>query len=585
MPPRRVAVVIGVNKTGGGLPPLESAAAGAGDVAGWLKAEGFEVATITDAAGKVEPQQIADAITAFVEAGNCHQLVIYFSGHGFWKNDTELWLLSDAPVDANAAVSWAETAELAKDCGIPSVVLISDACRSIPVTPQQLRVRGVLVFPNEDVKRSRARIDKFMGAAAGRPAYEIALGAGGKKESAFTHCFLRAFQAPDPDMIREVTEDGQTIDVVPNRRLGKYLQREVGDLLASVNITLDQAPDAEVLSDDDVYIGRARLSDDARSKTFESLPTAAAPPVVHLRDVATIAVSHAMNVQAPFAAHELKVIEDLARTSGFNDALDRAKTTADVTHFETQTGFAIIGTTIDEAAAARPAEAAIVTAGDRRNPGVVRVEPRGHAASVALRFGNGRGAVLAAFQGYIGHVLVDGNSIINVSYVPSENAMNWQDYQNHRDEIDGLRAAAAAAVRHGVFRLDDRQKAADLAARIRIGKGIDPTLGIYAAYAYAEADRRDDVDSVSQYMAADLDTVPFDVALLARTITQPPPYEHIVPFCPMLTQGWNLLRAHRIELPAVLKDAQDELEPALWTTFKPARMQMIIDAIKQGELT
>jgi hypothetical protein len=159
MPRRRAAVVIGVNRTGG-LPVLESAAAGASDVEGWLKAEGFDVTAITDALGKVKWEQIAGAVAAIVEAGNCHQLVIYFSGHGFWKNETELWLLNDAPVDANAAVSWAETAELAKDCG--------------------------------------------------------------------------TFQAPDPDMIREMIEDGRTIDVVPNRRLGKYLQREVGALLASV---------------------------------------------------------------------------------------------------------------------------------------------------------------------------------------------------------------------------------------------------------------------------------------------------------------------------------------------------------------
>jgi hypothetical protein len=60
---------------------------------------------------------------------------------------------------------------------------------------------------------------------------------------------------PDRDMIRAVTEDDQTVDVIPNRRLGKYLQREVSALLASVNIQVDQTPDTEVLSDDDVTAG------------------------------------------------------------------------------------------------------------------------------------------------------------------------------------------------------------------------------------------------------------------------------------------------------------------------------------------
>src|SRR5262249_582992 len=103
MAKKRGAVVIGVNKTGG-LTELESAATGAETFGIWLRSEGFEVRTITDAKGPVTFQQIAKAVETFVKPGNCAQLVIYFSGHGFWKNDAELWLLTNAPADANAAV-------------------------------------------------------------------------------------------------------------------------------------------------------------------------------------------------------------------------------------------------------------------------------------------------------------------------------------------------------------------------------------------------------------------------------------------------------------------------------------------------
>src|SRR5712671_1055123 len=482
---RRGAVVIGVNKTGG-LPALESPAAGAEAFADWLKSEGFEVKTITDAAGPVGPQQIANAIEAFVAPGNCQQLVIYFSGHGFWKNDTELWLLTDAPADANAAVSWAETAEFAKDCGIPNVVLISDACRSIPNTPQKMKVRGTVVFPNEDVQRSRAKIDKFTATAMGRAAYEIPLGADGQKGSAFTHCFLRAFRAPDRDMIQKVTEDGEAIEVVPNRRLGKYLQREVSALLASINVQLDQTPDAEVLSDDDAYIGRARLAEADEQRGVPELgPAPGDLPVVHLRDVAAMAIDRALDVQTQVPASDMRAIEELARTSGFNDAVDQAKTVAEVSHFESGTGFAVIGAAVAEAATTNQGRALVVAPGDGRNPGVVRIELPGSACGVALRFANGRGTALAALRGYIGHIRVDGNSVTNVSYVPSSNSWRWPDYLQRREPIERLRAAAAAAVRHGVFRLDDQQEAADLAEHIRVDKGLDPALGLYAAYAYA----------------------------------------------------------------------------------------------------
>jgi hypothetical protein len=146
------------------------------------------------------------------------------------------------------------------------------------------------------------------------------------------------------------------------------------------------------------------------------------------------------------------------------------------------------------------ARATILAAGDRNNPGVVRIELNAPACPAVLRFANGRGTALAALRGYICHVLADGNSVTNVSYVPSNNnTRRWPGYLQRRDRIESLRSAVAAAARHGVFRLDDKQKAADLAEHIRIDKGLDPTLGLYAAYAYAEADRRDDIESVRRY--------------------------------------------------------------------------------------
>jgi hypothetical protein len=584
MPKKRGAVVIGVNKTGG-LTPLESPVTGAEAFATWLKDEGFCVTIITDKGGtRVSPQQIQDAITAFVEPDTYHQLVIYFSGHGYWKNDTELWLLSDAPGDANAAVSWVETAEFAKDCGIPNVVMISDACRSIPNTTQQMKVRGSIVFPNDEVPRSRAKVDKFMAAATGRPAYEIPIAAGGTKESTFTHCFLKAFKYPDLDMISKVTEDGEEIEVVPNRRLEEYLRREVRDLLAKINVQLDQTPDAEVLSDDDVYLGRAHLSAVAAERSPPVFgPPPIIPPVVSLRDVAAVAVDRAMDIPIQLPPRKLEAIRELARTSGFDDALSDAQRTAPVSHFETETGFAVLGAPVADVATTDGGQAAILAPGDRNNPGVIRVELAGQACTAVLCFANGRGTPLAALRGYICHVLVDGNSVTNVNYVPSENSWRWGEYVYRRERLDRLRAAAAAAARHGVFRVDNKQKATDLAESIRTEKGLDPTLGLYAAYAYAEADDRNEIQSVREYMNRDVQVDLFDVLLLARKM-RPPYFQLVVPFCPMLTQGWNLLRAHRVDLPKVLDDAQDELEPALWTTFKPERARLILEAVKRGEI-
>jgi Caspase domain len=565
LPRRRAAVVIGVDKTGGGLPSLECSARGADAVAAWLTCEGFEVETITDAKEPVTTQRIFNAITKFVGADNCHQLVVYFSGHGYWKNSAELWLLTNAPGDPNAAVSWVETADYAKDCGIPSVVLISDACRSIPDTPQAMKVRGSIVFPNPKTPANRAKVDKFIAAAEGTAAYEIPIGASKQKESAFTYCFLNAFKSPEADMIKEVVEDGEKIHIVPNRKLAKYLEREVPTLLATVGI-VDQRPDAEILSDDDVYVGRAQLPriameemdvPDARRAEMSSNwldeddllseerreddllseeRRISRPPVVYLRDVAALEVGRVLNQPPPVSIDELPAIEASAAMSRFRDVVGRAGTLADVRHLEAETGLAVLGTQIADAVASDGARLVILARGNRNTPGIVRIEPYGPACSIALRFADGRGAALAGLRGFIAHVMVDSDGVSSVSYVPSVNSVRWDDYNQSRTRIDALRATIAAAARLGVFRLDDNLTAAHVSECIRMWKGLDPSLGLYASYAYSEAGRRNDVESVRQLMCDDLQADLFDVALLASPRGQFSSQRRLVPFCPMLTR-------------------------------------------------
>jgi hypothetical protein len=598
MPRRRGAVVIAVNKTGD-LPSLEGCVSGAIDITQWLTAEGFIVKIITDSGGPVKAEQIIEAINFFVTAGTYDQLVVYFSGHGLWKNDGELWLLTDAPGDANAAVSWVETAEFAKDCGIPNVVLISDACRSIPDNPRAAKVRGTIVFPNEAVQRSRAKVDKFMAAAVGASAYELSIGEAKQKVSVFTHCFLRAFRYPDADMIQEVSEDGYKIKVVPNHKLGRYLQREVAALLATANIALNQAPDAEVLSDYDAYIGRfkepaaidvsgdmAAVPDRQHPSARQSVRTPPTTPA-NLREVASLAVSRAINDQVQVAPERVRAINDLAQRSGFNTVLQKAETfSEDMILPETSTGFLIVGGTISGAIATNDERPRILSSGDGLSPGIIQIELKAApACTVLLQFGNGCGTAIAALEGFIGYVQVDEDKVVNVTYVPSRNSRHRDAYTRQRKRIERLRAAVASAAQFGVFRLTDQNRARLFAEQIRFEKALDPTLGLYAAYAYSDADRREDVQSVLAYMEADLHCHLFDVAMLARTKLEGPSNSFlIVPFCPMLSQGWNLLRARGVSLPSILDEAQDELETALWTTFKPMRARAIFTAMKSGEL-
>ncbi|MFU0507605.1 hypothetical protein [Pseudaminobacter sp. NGMCC 1.201702] len=80
--------------------------------------------------------------------GTYHVLVIYFAGHNFATGFTEWWMLTGAPLNPSHAVNFCESQTLAQTCGIPTVVIVSDACRSLPTNAQLPRVKGGPIFPH-----------------------------------------------------------------------------------------------------------------------------------------------------------------------------------------------------------------------------------------------------------------------------------------------------------------------------------------------------------------------------------------------------------------------------------------------------
>jgi hypothetical protein len=131
----------------------------------------------------------------------------------------------------------------------------------------------------------------------------------------------------------------------------------------------------------------------------------------------------------------------------------------------------------------------------------------------------------------------------------------------------------------------ERDDAGRFADEIRYMKSIDPTLGLYAAYAYSDAGLRERIRSVRGYMHDDLQIDLFDVAMLADALSSTSHPPRVVPFCPMLSQGWGLLRVKGVQLPPALAPLADLRRPALWTTFEPAGMDLIEQTLPTGALT
>ncbi|TWA91076.1 caspase family protein [Bradyrhizobium stylosanthis] len=580
------AVVIGVNKAGN-LPKLSAAVSGARSVADWLKGAGFEVKLFVDESSPVKAAALFEAIDELVQRGTLDQLVVYFSGHGFLNAYAEYWMLSNAPQNPNEAVSLTESVVLAKETGIRSVVFISDACRSTPDSIGTSRVRGSLIFPNGDVSRNvRSEVDQFLAALPGSPALELPISQSAPAfEGIFTSCLLSAFQTPVSSLIKTV--DG--VRVITNRDLKSFLESEVVKQAERRSIKLQQKPDANIVSGDNTYLtpvadlgslagipapqwtinkfaAKTLQSAGAGPILNESLPTNAALPDPNDQCDPQDAFCIAIPSVGEFKRAQTRVVTA-------NAAARRPSTTMSG-HGEAE--LLVANTSFKQVETDGGVKAQILD--PSRAVVLLRGKP---AANVAVRFSDGSGTVVPAIRGFICSLAFDGIGVASVTYIRSRGPSD--------PNIDALHAAVTAAAQSGVFRIDGTRETAAQNARsfgdsIRVGKSADPTLGLYAAYAYSQADLIDQVRSVNDFMRSDLSIELFDVAMLSRERSGPALSEAktVFPLFPMLSQGWNLLRVLQIQLPTALDEARNHLRPSLWTTFDPTGMDIVSTMVRQG---
>ena len=594
---KAAAVVIGVDKTGG-FDALKSAATGAKEVADWLRLEeGFDVECLTDVnKTPVTSRQVEDAINKFVTDPPTYDfLLVYFSGHGQYHTRADHWLLSGAPTSTSEAINLEGAIATAKLCGIPNVVFISDACRTLPDTQARSHVNGIDGFPNYAIE-SDSKVDYFKATSQARPAYETAIN--GREQSVLTCAILSAFDDPVSESVKVINSDGQTISVVPNRKLEEVLKMRVLGLLDGVRGNPIQKLDINVPSADDVYIGKVRAKQGG-------LPPGKTPPGPGPRppDRSTPGRrpppdrSRLINFSNFETEREFKsrIATDIlggkivaAREDNIGRILaSEFLPTETNDHFETQTGFVVAGARV-AAAATIPNEGSAIEALNFSNDSrgdAVKVFPGPTSSSVAILLKDGRCVVLPALTGYLGHAKFDDSGLATVSYVPSSNNGRYGDYLNRKIEIDRLRALVTLSFENNMFHVRSDSDARELAENIRMEKAYDPTLGLYACYAFAQAGMQAKVRDILRYMNSDLGRANlFDVLMLSGRGNELRPGEVRVPICPMLTQGWNLLRAYRTGISPTLCRVSNSLANSLWTTFTGEGAQAVFNAVKNGKL-
>ena len=597
----RAGVFIGVDQTGG-LQRLNDAARGAQRMHTWAVQQGMPDGThaklITDAAGKVTSSQIQEEIDAITKGAGVDQLILYFAGHGVNISRNEHWLLSDAPRNPSAAVDVTESVEFARFGDIQHVVIISDACRVAPEGIQAQSVNGVSAFPNlEPVGATSKTVDRFFACTLGRTAAEVkdpAIAAG-TFSALYTNVLLDALTGARSDVLDPGDEPADECRYVRPERLKDYLATELPQRIKKLGLltAVNQQPDA-IIETGKRWLARIELPADAEVSPAREVPGLAAaraplpagPPAQLSSNLGRLSedlVRYAVGADAAVLPTQL----DRARAASALGAADLVDTAEKIAapfgpdHFETECGIKVRGARMIDAFATRADLDQIVLDGQ-----VLRANRVEHpAASVVVTFEGGYGTVVPCIPGFITGLTMEDDELVDVACEPSANTGRWQLYQNSASEIRALRGVAASSAQHGRFRLV-AEDAGALAQKMQYAKGIDPTMAVYAAYAYYDLQTVGRIDEMSRYLRDDLGVSLFDVELLARELVgkQLGAADRIVPFVPLLSQGWSLLNAHRITLHRALNGIQRTMRDSLWSLFDENGVEKLRNALQTKEV-
>jgi hypothetical protein len=582
---QRAVVLVGVSRTGGGLPVLQAVEAGVNLMAAWAKAQGIPqdlIVRITDTGGPVEVKTVSSAVRDLVDMASLEQLIVYFSGHGVNVGYNEYWLLSDAPEFVTEAVNVRGSADLAEYCGIPHVVLISDACRTPAAGVVGQAVTGAPIFPSRGGGSDAGAVDVFYACTLGRPAVEVADPdplAAMRYTAVYTETVVDALQGSALDVLQpgENSEQGR----VWPAPLKKYLKTAVPARLRELGVPLTtwQLPDARVSADGTWLseLALASLAPPSRSLDMTDLPTPVQAYTEQVLDSVLIpgtagGESHQRGAEMLEAEGPVDPAVEV-----FQRDIAQGERPPARDHFETACGFTVEGRTVVEAWSPR--------GGVELLPGgqFVRVgQPPGGGRDVLLEFDNGSVVVLPAIGEFIGGLQFDQDELVDVAYEPALYTPLRPGYEDRLTELRRLRTVIAAATRQGAFQLEDEGSADALARQMQVQKAFDPSLALYATYAYHDLGRRGRyrLEEMRRALGSDLGVVWFDLVMLTSGRGFPNDDMNTAgiltsPFYPALSQGWALATAREAGDQALLARLSPHLIPSPWSVFAaPARPQL-----------
>jgi Caspase domain len=571
----RGGVFVGVDRTKGGMPTLRAAASSAKKMYDWAidpALGGMEakcVRLISDAGGAVVTvEQIKAAVRAVIAQG-VDQLILYFSGHGMIINNLETWLLSEAPDDGDAAISVTRSAQGARFGVTPHVVIVSDACRTPAQELQTQSINGASVFPNNPTEAPEKRVDVFYATAPGRAALELNTT---DSQGIYTEVLHAALTGAAPEVL-EPGEGGDAARYIWSGPLGEYLETAVAERLIALHIDRDQTPKF------DVQYGKKNLRWLAR--VVVAAPRGGVPRSPLDREYGAPATATPLQPRR----RGVSALDEAVTVNQVAEGLVRAIGNEPATPFGEQLALAqqapapgtkrFIDSVMSLAQPFSPSRADADSAIRVRGAQLMSATPfdKGRPSNVLVEFDNHTMALMPVLPDYVTDITVNDREIVAVSfespYGPSDKL----------DEIRHVRAVVAASVQQGRFRLAD--DGLEVARGLQVLKGEDPALAVYAAYSYYEMQAQERLQQMNDALLDQLDGYTlFDVALLAGYVSQQVPRHTVVPFVPLLVQGWELLDDLGIGDMAWFERMHPMVLSSLWTVFDISARDELVEMMR-----
>ena len=639
---KRAAALIGV-KQSGVLTALPAAHAAVEQMRKWLhESQGLrdeQIKVVVDDKEPVTVARIKGAVSELAKDEDVEQLVIYFCGHGIVNNQSELWLLSSGPEDPEeAAVNVERSEKFARHSVFGHVIFISDACRTAASEAQYQKVGGSSIFKNSDVLLPQERsVDRYFACGLNMPSHQTKISPKGLFESIYTRTLVSALRGNYQEVVCTGKRDEHPgLRQVHGWWLKKLLKVKVPEEMETAGVPCEswQVPDARINSEPTAWVSElgpeapqgpeAPKGPETQDQLAGEETGLVEPPAADTEELAVESWSEGQGygsisglrfeqtesfddfgVSIPDdPALSFTLRDDVPNPMDRLDAIPAAQLpaadlsvrgaaarliAADSTvppHFESGKGFIIHGTTLARASAV----------GQQ-----VRIDQSDDAAivwsveevlDVLLVFADGTGTVLPAITGFIASVMVEKGELVSVSYEPMQDPRfgdRWADARAMAPQLRETRALIAAMAQAGTFRLDaggpgDRTKAEQLARQIQMAKTYDPSMAVYANYAYYDLQMTARNLEMAAFLGEDLKIMFFDLALVTGSFSRKEetghdpdevPFYQVYPQFPMLSRGWSLLPDASESGSSALVELRRHVLRSLWTLFDPAGVALI----------